>query len=164
LSIGSRSEGRQLVGAFLAGTVVVATTDPPRARFYRVVGSLPKLGTWLESGRMVEVTLPQAAGMLGISMDTVRRRVRRGMLPARLDARGRYLIDIPVGSAGALSDLGKIAELERELARTRDVLAEVRRQRDYLEGDIRELRELLTGVLLHDRADGVVHAAELEHL
>ena len=43
---------------------------------------------------MAELTIPEAAAALGISTDTVRRRVKAGILTARTDERGRYLIEV----------------------------------------------------------------------
>jgi excisionase family DNA binding protein len=43
----------------------------------------------------MERGLAEAAAILGVSVDTVRRRVRQGKLPARHDAEGRLLVEVP---------------------------------------------------------------------
>ena len=48
---------------------------------------------------MAELTIPEAAVALGLSTDTVRRRIRAGALASRTDARGRYLVDLPEATA-----------------------------------------------------------------
>lgn len=43
---------------------------------------------------MPRVTIPEAAARLGVSTDTVRRRIRAGLLPSERDGRGRYLVEV----------------------------------------------------------------------
>lgn len=58
-------------------------------------------------GDMPELLLRDAANHLGVSLDTMRRRVRRGDLPARRDGRGRLLVTIEmVPPASAPGDTG----------------------------------------------------------
>src|SRR3954454_12586556 len=44
---------------------------------------------------MPALLLPEAAAVLGVSVDTIRRRVRRGQLAATHDAEGRVLVEVP---------------------------------------------------------------------
>jgi len=51
---------------------------------------------------MVELSIAEYAVRLGVSADTVRRRIRAGQIPARTDARGRYVVIIPSEAAEVL--------------------------------------------------------------
>jgi excisionase family DNA binding protein len=96
---------------------------------------------------VMELTIAEAATALGVSVDTVRRRIRRGDLRARRDEHGRYLITLEMDSAetpAAKRARGAEAETERELTHTREVLAEVRRQRDQLEQQVAALQEQIS--------------------
>ncbi|MEA2647321.1 MAG: hypothetical protein QOE92_2404 [Chloroflexota bacterium] len=44
---------------------------------------------------MTEVTIPQAAAALGVSVDTVRRRIKAGLLRATRSEHGAYVVEIP---------------------------------------------------------------------
>lgn len=77
---------------------------------------------------MARASIPEAAARLGVSVDTVRRRVRSGRLPATRDARGRYVVELPDGSPAPPppAHAGDVDAL----------LAEVRRQREVLEAQL----------------------------
>jgi hypothetical protein len=50
---------------------------------------------------MAELLLVEAAAALGVSVDTVRRRIKRGELQARIDGQGRllvHLVDVPTAT------------------------------------------------------------------
>ncbi|HLZ71325.1 MAG TPA: hypothetical protein VKV26_15600 [Dehalococcoidia bacterium] len=89
---------------------------------------------------MPEVTLEQAAIVLGVSVDTVRRRVRLGQLPAQRDATGRRLVTVPAAPA-LPEDVERLHQREREQvnalnrdnAHLTELVAELRRQRVQLE-------------------------------
>lgn len=85
---------------------------------------------------MAEMTIPEAAAVLGVSVATIRRRVQQGDLPARQDARGRYLVTVDTAAAGSghspQATATELAQLRLELKHTQELLAEVRRQRDEL--------------------------------
>ena len=93
---------------------------------------------------MPEVTLPEAAVELRVSTDTIRRRIKAGELTARADPRGRYLVEVPELASEASEEPSGAAsaptqpqgDLKLELAHTRELLAEVRRQRDQLEQQV----------------------------
>jgi hypothetical protein len=100
-------------------------------------------------------------------VDTIRRRVRRGELPARRDAQGRNLVDIadaPTASAASVAAprmhvqddaalaaaRADAAQLRAHLAARDAVLAEVRGERDHLWSELErrgvelaEMRRLL---------------------
>jgi hypothetical protein len=104
--------------------------------------------------------LPEAAAALGVSVDTIRRRVRRGQLAATHDAEGRLVVDIPAARqvpADAMQDAMQTAEAAWQMPSTppepamhlhstddathaRELLAEVRLQRDHLEATVADLR------------------------
>jgi excisionase family DNA binding protein len=50
---------------------------------------------------MPALLLPEAAAVLGVSVDTIRRRVRKGQLTATHDAEGRLLVEIPAAMHAA---------------------------------------------------------------
>ena len=66
---------------------------------------------------MAELTIPEAAVALGVSTDTVRRRIKAGALDSRTDARGRYLVDLP--EAPPLRPLTEEDAVRRELVAVR---------------------------------------------
>ena len=81
---------------------------------------------------MPELSITEAAAQLGVSSDTVRRRIRRGQLHARLDARGHYRIELEaVETAPAGGQDTALLRLELEL---------LRHQRDGLEEDLQQAR------------------------
>ena len=98
---------------------------------------------------MAELPIGEAAAKLGVSVETIRRWIRDGQLVARRDARGRYVVEVMQGSAGgdAATAGGPVphrhvqaADLRRELLHTRELLDEVRRQRDQLEAQVEAQR------------------------
>ena len=141
---------------------------------------------------MPELTLPQAAAALGVSVDTVRRRIKRGDLPARTDAAGRHLVTVEVTPTAppapttmivmeppvvdgvdpallhqqieALRD--QVAEAERlrvELDHSRVLLDEVRRSRDELATQVEAQRGQLQAAHETIQQDAV-ERAELRRL
>lgn len=92
---------------------------------------------------MGDLTIPEAAAALGVSVDTVRRRIRRGDLEARKDQRGRYVIYIEGIGAGAVVSAAPVDAVatQRDLDHTREMTAELRRQRDRLEERLAESRQ-----------------------
>lgn len=95
---------------------------------------------------MPTLPIPDAAAALGVSVDTVRRRIRSGALTAQRDGRGRYLVDVPTpayadayaapgerlgtptqATAAGDRDREEIAFLRAELERRGVELAEMRR-------------------------------------
>jgi nitric oxide reductase activation protein len=123
---------------------------------------------------MPALLLPEAAAALGVSVDTIRRRVRKGQLVATHDAEGRLLVEVPTArqpQADAVQDAMQTAaaawqapssppEPARQVPSTdnadhaRALLEEVRRQRDQLEATVGDLRARL------DQAETHLTAAE----
>lgn len=97
---------------------------------------------------MPEVTLEQAAIVLGVSVDTVRRRIRLGHLPAHRDGAGRRLVTVPAAPA-LPEDVERLRQHEREQvealrrdnAHLTDLVAELRWQRQQLEAQNAALQE-----------------------
>lgn len=86
---------------------------------------------------MPEMTMTEAAAALGVSVGTIRRRIQRGDLQARQDERGRYLIRVdlstPTSPPSPTAEMAaELARLRLQLEHEREMLAEVRRQRDEL--------------------------------
>jgi excisionase family DNA binding protein len=88
--------------------------------------------------QMPELSMREAAGALGVSLDTVKRRVRRGDLPARRDGRGWWLVQVPDTAPEAPPQaapdadvvqglLAHITELTRHLDEAAKERAELRR-------------------------------------
>ena len=87
--------------------------------------------------RQPDLTVAEAAAALGVSAETVRRRIRKGALSARKDARGEYRIVLALESSPALLPSfgeaeAEISRLRRELAETRGQLEETRRHSEVL--------------------------------
>lgn len=93
--------------------------------------------------RMPWVTIPEAAAAMGLSSDTIRRRIKTGELVSQRDPRGRYLVEVEdLASVDARLESDQLAgaqvdpAIALELEHTRELLEEVRRQRDMLETQV----------------------------
>ncbi|MHB8574046.1 MAG: hypothetical protein ACYDCQ_01820 [Dehalococcoidia bacterium] len=103
---------------------------------------------------MPQVTLEQAAVVLGVSVDTVRRRVRLGQLTAHRDATGRSLVAVPAAPL-LPTEIERLSQQDREqlLALRRDnvhlsaLVEELRRQQARLEQHSATLREQLAAAI-----------------
>jgi excisionase family DNA binding protein len=103
---------------------------------------------------MAEMTIAEAAAALGLSVDTVRRRIRAGQLESRTDPRGRVVVQVekPLpGDAEQAAPDPRQVELEQELARLREQLSVTLAERDWLRSRVesaereRERLQLLLG-------------------
>lgn len=99
---------------------------------------------------MAQLPLSEAAVELGISVDTVRQRIRRGELSAELDAHGQYLVEVPDAPRRAAGEgasrprvPGPNGGPRSELTQLRELLDEVRHQRDELRKEVAAQRRLL---------------------
>lgn len=101
---------------------------------------------------MATVGIREAARLLGVSTDTIRRRIERRDLPAHKDASGRWLIDLddslvvpqaapPTQLAG--SDREDLIRLRAENQALQMLLEEVRTSRDRTVEAEAELRHIL---------------------
>ena len=105
---------------------------------------------------MATVGIREAARLLGVSTDTIRRRIERRDLPAHKDASGRWLIElddslmVPVAPAPTEMPSGEREELIRLRAENdalHMLLDEVRTSRDRTveaEADLRRILTVLT--------------------
>jgi len=84
---------------------------------------------------MADLTIAETAAVLGVSSETVRRRIRRGALSARPYGR-RYIVSLSAELVHPWLDLDQ----------TRQLLDEVRRCRDALDTEVRELSHERAGV------------------
>jgi septal ring factor EnvC (AmiA/AmiB activator) len=116
---------------------------------------------------MPDVTLPEAAAALGVSIDTIRRRIKRGDLLARKDGAGRYVVTIDTDAAQAhahdAAAAAAVAEqqseadrLRLELAHARELVEELRRQRETLDTQLAAHR--------HQIEQDAIERAELRRL
>ncbi|HLC23673.1 MAG TPA: helix-turn-helix domain-containing protein, partial [Dehalococcoidia bacterium] len=68
---------------------------------------------------MAELTISEAAVALGVSVDTIRRKIKRGELRARQDNKGRYLVAVEAPPRGAAPAVAGLPENAAETARLR---------------------------------------------
>ena len=99
---------------------------------------------------MAELTISEAAVALGVSVDTIRRKIKRGELRARQDNKGRYLVAVeapPRGAApavaGAPGNAAETARLRLDLEHAEAMVAELRHQREVLEGELQGARQAM---------------------
>lgn len=93
---------------------------------------------------MPELPLSDAARVLGVSADTVRRKVKTGVLTARQDERGRWWVTMSAGEPhvdevaalrSALADAERRAiEAERRATDAEQRVAELVAEREWLRG------------------------------
>ncbi len=125
---------------------------------------------------MPEVSIAQAAALLGTSTDTIRRRIKRGELQAYKASDGHLVVDMPeAASTGhpeasptsptpAISEVGaELVRLQAELEHTRAMLDETRRHRDDLQGVIATLKAQLEATQEALQQDAI-ERAELRRL
>src|SRR5215208_5395050 len=106
---------------------------------YELPRNLPR------DGCMAELSIHEAARTLGLSVDTVRRRIKAGTLLARKDGAGRYLVQVDEAAAAAPAEAGpvnqgqsELARVQAELAHAEELVAELRHQREQLERQLRD--------------------------
>ena len=112
---------------------------------------------------MAELTISEAAAALGVSVDTIRRKIKRGELRAHQDNKGRYLVAVEtprlVGAPPVASVPGNAAETARlrlGLEHAEAMVAELRHQREVLEGELQGARQAMQ--------DAATERAELRRL
>ena len=123
---------------------------------------------------MATVGIREAARLLGVSMDTIRRRIDRGDLPAHKDASGRWLIDLddtlivtppPPPAPEMLSvEREELIRLRAEKEALQVLLDEVRTSRDRTVEAEAELRQILGMMTLRRPGIAAPEAAEHETL
>lgn len=96
----------------------------------------------MQGGCVPELTIPEAAAALGVSVDTIRRRIKAGELPARTDERGRYRVTVEDAPDWMMADAyradatgidaGEAERLRLELEHARELLDAERRHNETL--------------------------------
>jgi excisionase family DNA binding protein len=125
---------------------------------------------------MATVGIREAARLLGVSADTIRRRIERGDLPAHKDASGRWLIELddslvaqaaPAATEAMSNEREELIRLRAEIQALRMLLEEVRTSRDRTveaEAELRRILAVLTlrskGITSPERAPETVEASE----
>jgi excisionase family DNA binding protein len=104
----------------------------------------------------VELTLPEAAAVLGVSVDTVRRHIKRGELSVRKDARGRVRV-LPMSSPQP-AEAVENARLRDELAQTQRDLREALWHKAAMASELEALREQNKGQLSLEAWSPLLHA------
>jgi len=91
---------------------------------------------------MAELTISEAAVALGVSVDTIRRKIKRGELRARQDNKGRYMV--AVEAPGAMEIAPKVAATAVGAGRARSRRREAERDDERDAEDLHE--DAATGV------------------
>jgi hypothetical protein len=95
---------------------------------------------------MPDLTIPEAAAALGVHLETMRRRIRRGELLARRNGSGRYVVSLPdedTTPAYAAPVQADDSVRTQETTDTTPLVAELRSRIEGLETDKRHLQEAL---------------------
>jgi excisionase family DNA binding protein len=121
---------------------------------------------------MATVGIREAAGLLGVSTDTIRRRIERGDLPAHKDARGRWAIEVeesmiapppaPAPAADVAAQQEEVIRLRAENQALQALLDEVRSSRDRTVEAEAELRRILALFAVRRRGIGRPEADQPE--
>jgi excisionase family DNA binding protein len=108
---------------------------------------------------MAQLSIAQAAAALGVSVDTIRRRIKSGLLRATRTDRGAYLVEVPgvddnapaVSAQAPATDFHLFAEERRrephsstgELSAVKELLEAERRHNEELKEQMSFLRQQL---------------------
>lgn len=122
---------------------------------------------------MPEVPIREAADLLGVSLDTVRRRIRSKVYTARRDVRGWILVQLPDDAGPAATPLPHVHEAAPTAAAPLPyaavpvadaaLLAQVMQERDHLQEQVKNLSEHLAAVL-RQADDDARERAELRQM
>jgi hypothetical protein len=101
----------------------------------------------LQEPCMTELSIAEYAARLGLSADTVRRRIRADQIPHRADGRGRYVVIMPDEDPMQMHAMPRqdadAHVLEREVLHATALAAAERRHGDELAATVALLREQL---------------------
>jgi hypothetical protein len=103
----------------------------------------------LDEGSGLELTLTEAAALLGTTTQTLRRRIQRDEIQTRRDSRGRLRVIPLLGVSADLADAATedaqatVARLFEELKRVRHDLAQVQARHDALQTELDGAKEAL---------------------
>jgi excisionase family DNA binding protein len=104
---------------------------------------------------MAQLTIPQAAAALGVSVDTVRRRIKAGLLRASRTEHGAYVVEVPDSAISAPEEPRPRATdqhlFQQEQRRASDFPNELRSVRELLEAERRRSAELIEVVAFQRR-------------
>lgn len=90
---------------------------------------------------MAEVGIAEAAATLGVSIDTIRRRIKRGEMPARRTEGGKWLVQLPEPEAlqaeaeGSAAVISRVAHLEALLVERERQIADLRQRLETMQTD-----------------------------
>ena len=119
---------------------------------------------------MATVGIRDAARLLGVSTDTIRRRIERGDLSAHKDARGRWVIEVeesmiappPAPATEVAAEREEVIRLRAENQALQALLDEVRSSRDRTVEAEAELRRILALFAVRRRGIGRPEADQPE--
>jgi len=103
----------------------------------------------LDEGSGLELTLTEAAALLGTTTQTLRRRIQRDEIQTRRDSRGRLRVIPLLGVSAELAEdavndaQATVARLFEEMKRLREDLAQMQSQRDALSEELAGAHEAL---------------------
>jgi hypothetical protein len=103
----------------------------------------------LEEGSGLDLTLTEAAALLGTTTQTLRKRIQRDEIQTRRDAHGRLRVIPLLGVSAELAEdavqdaQATVARLFEEMKRLRQDLAQVLSERDALSAELTGAREAL---------------------
>ena len=92
---------------------------------------------------MDHLTIPQAAARLGVSVDTVRRRIKAGLMRASRNDQGAYVVEVPAAPSPASAPDVPGAEEPRPRATDRHLFKKEERRATDFPHEVRSLKELL---------------------
>ena len=92
---------------------------------------------------MDHLTIPQAAARLGVSVDTVRRRIKAGLLRASRNDQGAYVVEVPAAPSAAAAPAAPGPEEPQPSATDQHLFKKEARRSSDFPHEVRSLKELL---------------------
>ena len=137
----------------LEGRLIPTANQPQRPEPIAAHLDAVFLSLWrraLDEGSGLELTLTEAAALLGTTTQTLRRRIQRDEIQTRRDSRGRLRVIPLLGVSAEMAESAvedaqaTVARLFEEMKRLRLDLAQVQSERDGLQEELLAAREALT--------------------